>query len=66
MTAYYVILIGFVGLLGAMPALEMLGRAGRGSFQPVARVLEAVLASRIGLWVVWGAWLWIGFHFLAR
>ena len=66
MTAYFVILVGFAGLLGAMLTVEVLGRAGREPFQPVARVLEAALASRIGRWVVWGAWLWIGFHFLAR
>ncbi|MDQ4103382.1 MAG: DUF6186 family protein [Actinomycetota bacterium] len=66
MTAYFVILVGFAGLLGAMLTVEVLGRAGREPFQPVARVLGAALASRIGRWVVWGAWLWIGFHFLAR
>jgi Family of unknown function (DUF6186) len=66
MTAYLVILLGFAGLLGAMLAVEVLGRAGREPFQPVARVLEVALASRTGRWVVWGSWLWIGFHFLAR
>ena len=66
MTAYLVILVGFAGLLGAMLTVEVLGRAGREPFQPVARVLGAALASSTGRWVVWGAWLWIGFHFLAR
>ena len=66
MTTYLVILVGFAGLLGAMLAMEVLGRAGQEPFRPVARVLEAALASRTGWWVVWGAWLWIGFHFLAR
>lgn len=65
-TAYLVILVGFVGLLGAMLAVEVLGRVGREPFRPVACVLDAALASRTGWWVVWGAWLWIGFHFLAR
>jgi hypothetical protein len=65
-TAYLVILVGFAGLLGAMLALEVLGWAGREPFRPVAWVLEAALASRTGRWMVWGAWLWIGFHFLAR
>lgn len=65
-TAHFVILVGFAGLLGAMLAMEVLGRAGREPFRPVARVLEAMLASRTGRWVVRGAWLWIGFHFLAR
>jgi hypothetical protein len=66
MTAHLVILLGFAGLLSAMLAVEVLARAGREPLQPVARVLEAVLASRIGRCVVWGGWLWIGFHFLAR
>ena len=65
-TAHHVILIGFAGLFAAMLALEALGRVGREPFRPAARVLEAALASRTGRWVVWGTWLWIGFHFLAR
>jgi hypothetical protein len=65
-TAYLVILVGFAGLLGAMLAVEVLGRVGREPFRPIARVLEATLASRTGRWMVCGAWLWIGFHFLAR
>jgi hypothetical protein len=64
--AYFVILLGFFGLLSAMLAVEVLGRAGREPFRPVAHVLEVALASRTGWWVVWGSWLWIGFHFLAR
>jgi Family of unknown function (DUF6186) len=65
-TAHLMILIGFADLLGAMLTLEVLGRAGRELFRPVAHVLEATLTLRIGRWVVGGAWLWIGFHFLAR
>jgi hypothetical protein len=64
--AHFVILLGFFGLLSAMLAVEVLGRAGREPFRPVAHVLEVALASRTGWWVVWGSWLWIGFHFLAR
>jgi hypothetical protein len=65
-TAYLVILVGFAGLLGAMLVVELLGRAEWEPFRPVARVLDVALISRTGRWVVWGAWLWIGFHFLAR
>ncbi len=66
MTPYAVILAGFVALFTAMLAVDLLGRAGREPFRPLARVLEAVLAARGGRWLVWAAWLWIGFHFLAR
>ncbi len=65
-TPYGVILVGFVGLLVAALAVEALGRAGRTPFRPLAGVLEPALASRVGRWVGWLAWLWIGFHFLAR
>jgi hypothetical protein len=65
-TPYLVILVGFAGLIGAMLAVEMLARAGREPFRPIAWVLEAALASCTGRWLVGGAWLWIGFHFLAR
>lgn len=61
-----VILVGFAGLLGAMFAVEIAARAGCEPLRPVACVVEAALASRIGRWLVWGAWLWVGFHFLAR
>lgn len=65
-TPYSVILVGFVVLFVAALAVEALGRAGRGPFRPLARVLEPALAARVGRWVVGTAWLWIGFHFLAR
>lgn len=66
MTPYVVILVGFAVLFGAMLAVDLLGRAGREPFRPLARVLEGALASRVGRWMVWGVWLWSGFHFLAR
>lgn len=66
MTPYLVILVGFASLLGAMFVVEMAARAGRQPLRPAARVVEAAMASRIGRWLVFGAWLWVGFHFLAR
>jgi hypothetical protein len=66
MTPYLVILVGFVSLFAAMFAVERAARAGREPFRPAARVVEAALTSRIGRWLVWGIWLWVGFHFLAR
>ncbi len=65
-TAYLVILAGFAGLLGVIFVVEVLGRAGREPFRPVARILDAAMVSRTGRWVVCVTWLWIGFHFLAR
>ncbi len=66
MTPYVVILVGFVGLFAAMLAVDLLGRVGREPFRPLGRVLESGLATRTGRWVACGAWLFIGFHFLAR
>lgn len=54
------------GTFSLMLALEVLGRSGREPFRPAAWVLDVALVSRTGRWVVCGAWLWIGFHFLAR
>lgn len=65
-TPYGVILTGFLVLLAAGLALEVLGRAPREPFRPLARVLEAEMTWPGGRWVVVVAWLWIGFHFLAR
>jgi len=66
MTPYVVILVGFAGLLAAALVVDVLGRAGREPLRPLARVLETAMTWRAGRWMVWGAWLWIGFHFLAR
>lgn len=66
MTPYAVILVGFIVLFAAMLSVDLLGRAGREPFQPLTRVLEAAMVRCSGRWLVWGAWLWIGFHFLAR
>lgn len=65
-TPYVVILVGFVGLFAAMLAVDLLGRVGRKPFRPLGRVLEVAMAWRTGRWIVCGAWLFIGFHFLAR
>jgi len=65
-TPYGVILTGFLVLLAAGLAVELLGGAPREPFRPLARVLEAAMTWPGGRWVVVVAWLWIGFHFLAR
>jgi hypothetical protein len=66
MSPYLTILLGFALLLLLVLALDALGRAGREPFHPLAEALDAAMATRVGRWLVLGAWLWIGFHFLAR
>jgi hypothetical protein len=65
-TPYAVLLAGYLGVLGVALVVEGLGRARREPFRPVAEVLGVALATRAGRWLVWAAWAWVGFHFLAR
>jgi Family of unknown function (DUF6186) len=65
-TPYAVLLAGYLGLLGVALILEGVARAGPGPFRSVATVLDAALTTRPGRWLVWVAWVWVGFHFLAR
>jgi hypothetical protein len=65
-TPYAVLLGGYVGLLAAALAVDVLGRARFEPFRPLALVLEAALAERMTRWLIWIAWAWLGFHFLAR
>jgi Family of unknown function (DUF6186) len=65
-TPYAVLLGGYVGLLAAALAIDVLGRARVEPFRPLAPVLEAALAQRMTRWLIWIGWAWLGFHFLAR
>ncbi len=66
MTPYAVLLAGYLGVLALALAVEVAARAGREPFRPAAAVLDAALGSRAGRWLVLAAWVWVGFHFLAR
>ncbi|MGD9530016.1 DUF6186 family protein [Pseudonocardia sp.] len=66
MSPYQVIATGFAALLAAMLVLDAVGRTGWASLRPVGDVLHAALARRAVRWLVMAAWLWLGFHFLAR
>jgi hypothetical protein len=65
-TPYAVLLAGYLGLLAVALILEGVARANRGPLRPVATLLDTALATRPGLWLVWVAWVWVGFHFPAR
>jgi hypothetical protein len=65
-TPYAVLLAGYLGLLAGALILEGVARASCGPLRPVATMLDAALAARPGRWLVWAAWVWVGFHFLAR
>ena len=66
MTPYAVLVAGYLGLVVVALLLEGCARTRHGPLRPVAAVLDAGLATRSGRWLVWAAWFWVGFHFLAR
>jgi Family of unknown function (DUF6186) len=66
MTPYTVLLAGYLGLLTAALAVEGYGRARREPFRPLGQLFQYAQASRVGRWMVWAGWVWVGFHFLAR
>jgi len=66
MSPYAIVLTGFAVVLAGIAVVEALGRAGRAPFRPAEDVFSLALSTRIGRWLVAGAWLWLGFHFLAR
>lgn len=66
MTPYTVIATGFALVVALMLAVQLLAKTGRAPFRPLDEALHAALLSTPGRWVVLAAWVWIGFHFLAR
>jgi hypothetical protein len=60
------IIAGFVALLALAVAADLLARRPESGFRPIGATLAAALRSPGGRIVVLGAWLWLGWHFLAR
>jgi Family of unknown function (DUF6186) len=65
-TPYTVLLAGYVGVFAVALLLDGYARANHGPIRPIATVLDAAVATRAGRCLVWAAWFWVGFHFLAR
>jgi hypothetical protein len=55
---------GFVALLAAGIVLEV--RARRASAATAGQALAAAMRSTPGRVTVFGVWIWLGVHFLAR
>jgi uncharacterized protein DUF6186 len=66
MTPRAAIIAGFVAILLVAVATDLVARRAGSGVQPLSATLAAALRSRGGRAVVLGAWLWIGWHFLAR
>ncbi|GIJ70923.1 hypothetical protein Voc01_058400 [Virgisporangium ochraceum] len=61
-----VIALAFVGLVAAALVVEWWARRSGSAVSPLGRTVTAALATRTGRVLVFGAWLWTGWHFLAR
>jgi hypothetical protein len=65
-TARALIVAGFAALLVLAVAVDLAARRPGSRFRPLSATLAAALRTRAGRVVVLGAWLWLGWHFLAR
>jgi Family of unknown function (DUF6186) len=66
MTPRAAIIAGFAAMLCLVIATELYARRAGSGLQPLPATLAAALRTRGGRIVVFGAWLWLGWHFLAR
>ena len=66
MTARAAIAAGFAAILAVVIVTDLLARRAGSRVRPLGETLAAALRSRAGRVLVLGAWLWLGWHFLAR
>jgi hypothetical protein len=66
MTPYRILAAGFLGILAAAAVADLVARRHHRGLAPLVTALTAALRTPAGRVVVLGAWVWIGFHFLAR
>jgi Family of unknown function (DUF6186) len=57
---------GFAAIFLSLVAIDLAGRRSDTRIAPLATTLIAAMRTRVGRLIVFGWWLWIGFHFLAR
>lgn len=58
--------IGFVVVILALVALEVLGRRKIGGIPTLSEWLAYVMRPRAGRALVLAGWLWLGWHYFAR
>jgi hypothetical protein len=66
MTPRAAIIATFAAFLLLAVAVDLFARRVGAGVRPLSATLAAALRSRGGRAVVLGAWLWLGWHFLAR
>lgn len=66
MTPRAAIIATFAAILLLAVAIDLVARRSGCGLQSFSATVAAALRSRGGRIVVLGAWLWLGWHFLAR
>ncbi|RKN42985.1 hypothetical protein D7294_10705 [Streptomyces hoynatensis] len=57
----------WAALLGALFVWEAIGLARAGdSFPTFSQALDALMRYQLGRWVLFAAWLWLGWHAFVR
>jgi hypothetical protein len=60
------IVAAFAVILAVAVAVDLQARRPGAVVRPLGAALAAALRTRTGRVAVFGAWLWLGWHFLAR
>lgn len=66
MTPRGAVIAAFAAILTVVVAVDLRARRGRSGLRPLSATLAAAMRPRAGRIVVLAAWLWLGWHFLAR
>ncbi|HET6529006.1 MAG TPA: DUF6186 family protein [Actinoplanes sp.] len=66
MTPRAAIIAGFAAIVLLVVAVDLVARRTASGVRPLSATLAAALRSPGGRVVVFAAWLWAGWHFLAR
>ena len=66
LTARAVLVAGFAIIFAVMVLVDLAGRRPGRSVAPLGSALIAAMRTGTGRVIVLGAWLWLGWHFLAR
>jgi uncharacterized protein DUF6186 len=66
MTPRTAIIAGFAAILALLIATDVVARRAGSRVQPLSATLAAALRTRGGRVLIFGAWLWLGWHLLAR
>ena len=66
MTPRTAVIVGFAALLALAVLIDLVARRAGSGVRPISATITAAMRSRGGRVVVLGAWLWLGWHFLAR